>query len=56
MTYKGKTYAPLVIESIGQPIGSPVASTGRFVELLVPMTLCTLTALDRDDWKRIGGD
>ena len=54
MTYKGKTYAPLVIESIGQPINSPVDCSGRFVELLVPMTLCTLTALDREDWKRVG--
>lgn len=55
MTYKGKTYAPLVIESIGQPINSPIDSSGKFVELLVPMTLCTLTALDREDWKRVGG-
>lgn len=55
MTYKGKTYAPLVIETIGQPISSPIDSTGRFVELLVPMTLCTLTALDRQDWKRVAG-
>lgn len=54
MTYKGKRYAPLVIESIGQPINSPIDSNGRFVELLVPMTLCTLTALDREDWKRVG--
>ena len=55
MTYKGRTYAPLVIESIGQPISSPVDSNGRYVELLVPMTLCSLTALDRADWKRMGG-
>lgn len=54
MTYKGKSYSPLVIESIGQPIGSPIDSNGRFVELLVPMSLCSLTALDRDDWVRIG--
>lgn len=53
MTYKGKTYAPLVIETIGQPISSPIDSSGRFVELLVPMTLCTLTALDRADWQRL---
>lgn len=53
MTYKGRTYAPLVIESIGQPINSPIDRNGRFAELLVPMTLCTLTALDRQDWKRI---
>lgn len=55
MTYKGRTYAPLVIESIGQPISSPIDSNSRFVELLVPMTLCTLTALDRADWKRLSG-
>lgn len=55
LTYKGKTYAPLVIESIGQPISSPVDSSGKFVELLVPMTLCTLTAWDRGDWQRMSG-
>ena len=55
MTYKGKTYAPLVIESIGQPINSPIDSSGKFVELLVPMTLCTLTALDSEDWRRLSG-
>ena len=53
MTYKGKTYSPLVIESIGQPIGSAIDSDGHYVELLVPMTLCTLTAIDRDDWARL---
>lgn len=46
---------PLVIESIGQPISSPVDSSGKYVELLVPMTLCTLTAPDREDWKRVSG-
>jgi hypothetical protein len=32
------------------PLDSPIDRDGRFVELLVPMTLCTLTALDRQDW------
>lgn len=50
MQYKGRTFSPLVIESIGMPLGSPVNAGGAFVELAVPMTLCTLTALDRDDW------
>ena len=50
MTYKGRTYSPLVIESIGMPISSPVSSDGRYVELAVPMTLCSLTAIDRKDW------
>lgn len=51
MTYKGRTYEPLVIESISHPMGSPVDKNGDHVELLIPLTLCTLTALDRKDWK-----
>lgn len=51
MEYKGARYAPLVIESIGQPLNSPVDETGAFIELLVPLTLATLTAIDRDDSK-----
>lgn len=50
MKYKGRTFAPLVIESIGMPLSSPVDASGRYVELAVPMTLCTLTAIDRKDW------
>ncbi len=52
MKYKGRIYSPLVIESIGQPMTSPVDKNGRYVELAIPMTLCTLTALDRNDWAR----
>ncbi|WP_222862054.1 hypothetical protein [Zoogloea oleivorans] len=50
MQYKGRTYFPLVIENIGQPLNAPVDRSGRFVEQLIPMTLCTLTALDRGIW------
>jgi hypothetical protein len=50
MKYKGRLYSPLVIESISQPMESPVNASGRYIELAVPMTLCTLTALDRQDW------
>ena len=50
MKYKGRVFSPLVIESIGMPLSSPVNSSGQFVQLAVPMTLCTLTALDRKDW------
>jgi len=52
MKYKGRLYSPLVIESIGQPMNSPIDSNGRYVELAIPMTLCTLTALDRTDWSK----
>ena len=50
MKFKGRTYFPLVIESIGQPLNAPIDRNGRFVEQLIPMTLCTLTALDREIW------
>lgn len=56
MQYKGRTYSPLVIEAIGQPLGSPIDTNGKFVELSVPMTLATLTALDRSDWLKFKGD
>lgn len=51
MRYKGRTYGPLVIESVGQPISSPVDSSGRFVSMAVPLTLCSIAAIDRADWK-----
>lgn len=50
LTYKGKTYSPLVIESIGVPLDSPIDRNGRYVSMSIPMTLCTLTAIDRTDW------
>lgn len=50
MRYKNRLFSPLVIESIGMPLNSPVDRNGRFVQLAVPMTLCTLTAIDRKDW------
>lgn len=52
MQYKGRIYSPMVIESIGLPLSSPVTKDGFFVELLVPMVLCSLSAIDRNDWSR----
>lgn len=51
MKYKNRTFSPLVIESIGYPITSPIDISGNYVELSVPLTLATLTAIGRDDWK-----
>lgn len=50
LTYKGRTYSPLVIESIGMPLSSPINSQGHFVQMSVQMTLTTLNAIDRNDW------
>ena len=56
MKYKGMLYLPLVIESIGMPLSSPIhqrdGNLEGFTELAVPLTLCTLAAIDRSDWQR----
>lgn len=54
MRYKNRIYSPLVIESITDPISSPIDVNGRYVEKAVSMTLATLTAIDRDDWDNYG--
>ncbi len=53
MRYKGRTFMPLVIESIGQPLSSPINSRGEFVQLQVPITLCSIAAIDKNDWKKL---
>jgi hypothetical protein len=54
LVYKGRSYAPLVIESIGIPIGSPITPDGEYIEMSIPLTLCTLNAWDKDDIKFAG--
>ena len=46
----GLLYAPLVIETVSVPLGSPIDKLGRFVQLAVPVTFSTLTAWDGADW------
>jgi hypothetical protein len=53
--YKGRTFSPLVIETISEPMNSPVDSNGKYVELAVQMTLGTLTAWDKTDWAATAG-
>ncbi|WP_295885033.1 hypothetical protein [uncultured Thiohalocapsa sp.] len=55
MTYKGRTFAPLVIESVGIPLHSPSDEHGRFVQMQVPLTIATLTAIDGSDWMGFKG-
>lgn len=49
MRYGNTTFQKLVIESIEEPITSPRGKDGFYTEIAVPITLATLTALDRDD-------
>jgi len=51
MTYKGRSYFPLVIESISPSmLDAPINAKGDAVSMEVQMTLCSLTAIDRNDW------
>lgn len=50
MQYKGRNFAPLVIESIDFPMDSPINSSGKYVQMAVQLTLTTLYAVDREYW------
>lgn len=50
MTYKKRAYKPFVIELSSIPLSSSVDANGDFVELLIPITLTSLTAWDAQDW------
>lgn len=52
LTYAGRTYAPMVVESITFPLDAPKDSNGNYISLAVQVNLATLTALDRADIKR----
>lgn len=49
MEYAGKVYSPLVIDDIAKPLTGPTAADGSLVNIAIPMTLSTLTAIDRRD-------
>jgi len=51
MTYKGRTYKPLVIESVSLPLDSPINKRGDFVSIRAQISMQTLAAIDQKDWK-----
>lgn len=50
LTYKGRQFRPMVIESFTDPLDAPIDRRGRRISALVQLTLCSLTALDAKDW------
>ena len=54
-TYGGRTWSPMVIESVTFPLDAPKNSQGYFTDLPVQISMATLTALDRPDIKRFFG-
>lgn len=53
MRYGDRTYEPMVIESISEPITNPRSEKGVLVQQSIQITLSTLNALDRRDIDRI---
>jgi hypothetical protein len=48
--YKNRIFQPMVIESVSDPLDAPIDKSGNRISATVQVTLCTLTALDRNDW------
>jgi hypothetical protein len=53
MRYGNKTYMPLVIEGVSDPITNPLNANGAMISCSVQLTLCTLTAWDRRDIRKL---
>lgn len=54
--YKGRTYSPMVIESITLPTNSPINALGQHTHMAVQMSLATLRSWDRQDWMALVGE
>jgi hypothetical protein len=52
-SYTGKTFLPMVIESISNPMDGQLGISGQSIYKTVQITLATLTALDSEDLKKI---
>lgn len=50
LTYGGKTYSPLLIESISDPLKVERDRNGNRLAAEVTITLCSRTAIDAGDW------
>lgn len=55
LTYGGKTYSPLVIESLSAPITAPMNSQGNRIAIKVQISLSTLRAWDKRDVNALYG-
>lgn len=52
LRFGGFTFAPMVIESLSQPLTVSRGVDGEALHVAVNLTLATLTALDAYDWRR----
>lgn len=54
LQYAGKTYKPMVIESVSAPITAPMTKSGDRIAVRVQITFLSLTAWDKNDIAKIG--
>lgn len=54
LRYKRRLYMDMVIENITVPLDSPIDVRGNYVQLALPMTFCSMAAIDHADWKAYG--
>ena len=52
LKYGGYTFSPLVLESVGRQLTVPMTSKGEPLNIAIPFTMSSLTALDGEDWSR----
>lgn len=50
MQYAGRSFSPLVIESVPYPLSAPRDPDGRMLSAQVPMVVASLAAWDARDW------
>lgn len=53
LKYKGRLYSPLVIESVSEPLDSPIDKYGNYASCELDLTLGSLEAWDKDDIYKI---
>lgn len=53
MRYKRYLFQNMVLETAQLNLDAPITVDGHFAEMRMPITLCSLTAIDRTDWKQI---
>lgn len=50
-TYKGRIFSPMVCESMSDPLDAPIDKNGHRISASIQITLCSLTAWDKQGWK-----
>lgn len=51
LNYKGKTYYPLVVESVSLPLTNPMTREGAETETQITLSISSLQAIDSMDWE-----